>query len=340
MLINCPRCGFSQPQDKYCAQCGVDMETYRPAAPSFSQKIFGNTGFQVGILFLIAFGAAFFLYQKRHQNLQARVEYLKGVQISSTDNQPSNKAINTNLQEDVSSLDKNPAANLPPASETRSFAAASTAAAATKEAKPAATHATGPLIRVVYAEVSKNNLQNIFDESQNNGQFVSFKDYSAGIIPNVEKRITATGVRVLHKEEYPLEVGKNLQWFYGLKDRVDPEVEIGLTTFIELSEGDGNNYRGNLEIQRSWRELSPGGGPGGIQRRSFPAIFEIGGTSGFFISSVMPLKSNLENDDELTAIDIYKILKSEDFQHGDTDFVIFVELGSNSPTAPASGSTK
>jgi hypothetical protein len=312
------------------------METYKLASPSFSQKIFGSTAFQVGVLFLIAFAAAFFLYQKRHQNLQARVEYLKGVQISSTDNQPSNKAINTNLDENTASLDQNPAATLPPAPTAEKSLTAIAAAKDTKAAAPA----RGPQIRVIYAEVARNNLQNIFYESQNTGQFMSFKDYSAGIIPNVEKKISATGVRVLHKEEYPLEVGKNLQWFYGLKDRLDPEVEIGLTTFIELGDGDGNNYRGNLEIQRSWREISPGGGPGGIQRRSFPAIFEIGGSSGFFISGVMPTKSNLENDDELTTIDVYKILKSEDFQHGDTDFVIFVELGNNAPTAPASGSTK
>ena len=26
MMIECPKCGFAQPRDRYCASCGVDME--------------------------------------------------------------------------------------------------------------------------------------------------------------------------------------------------------------------------------------------------------------------------------------------------------------------------
>ncbi len=315
MLINCPRCEFSQPIDKYCAQCGVDMETFKPAEPSFFQKTFGSTAFQVTLLFLIAFGAAFFLYQKKSQNIQARVNYLKGsFQVNSTENQPSNKAIDIESTEQVESEEAAAATGSARSLIVPSATPIAASAASTK----------GSVLRITYAEVSKALLQTIFEDSQGTGQFMSFKDYSAGIIPNLEKKFLSNpSVKILHRDESPLTIGKNMQWFYGLKDRLYPDLEIGMTTFIELGDVDGANYRGNLEIQRSWRE---GPGPTGIQRRSFPAIFEIGATSGFFISSVMPHRSNLENDDELVNIDVYKILKSEEFQRFDSDFVIFVEL--------------
>lgn len=324
MLINCPRCGFSQPIDKYCAQCGVDMETYKPLEPSFFRKTFGSTAFQVTLLFLIAFGAAFFLYQKKSQNIQARVNYLKGTfQINSTENQPSAKATLAAAEDELADQEV-------ASTEARSFVApagaatTSTAVAGNKEVSASAAKSQSAVLRITYAEISKALLQNVFEDSQGTGQFMSFKDYSAGIIPNLDKKfLNNPAVKILHRDDSPITIGKNMQWFYGLKDRLYPDLEIGMTTFIELGEVDGANYRGNLEIQRSWRE---GPGPTGIQRRSFPAIFEIGGSSGFFISSVMPHRSNLENDDELANIDVYKILKSEEFQRFDSDFVIFIEI--------------
>lgn len=322
MLMNCPRCSFTQPQDKYCAQCGVDMETYKPIEPSFLKKSLGSTTFQVSILFLIALSAAFFLYQKKGQNIQARVSYLKGsFQINSTQNHPSDKALDP---EEVHDEDEEAAV----ATRASSFLGAAAPASEQVSAQPtiggAKANPQKNILRIIYAEVSKTLLQAIYYDSQSTGQFMNFKDYSAGIIPNLDKKFLSNpAVKILHQDESPLTIGKNMQWFYGLKDRLYPDLEIGMTTFIELGEADGPNYRGNLEIQRSWRERP---GPAGIQRRSFPAIFEIGGTSGFFISGVMPHRTNLENDDELVNIDVYKILRSDEFQRLDSDFVIFVEL--------------
>ncbi len=103
-------------------------------------------------------------------------------------------------------------------------------------------------------------------------------------MPNISEAMKASQIKILRKEERALDGVKSLQWSYGLKDRRDPTVEIGLTTFFELNEMDANNLRGNLEIQRTWREPS-GANPLEVQRKSFPAIFEIGGDTGFYVGS-------------------------------------------------------
>lgn len=263
--------------------------------------------------------------------MQARVNYLKGsFQVKSTENQPSTMASAVAPSDSEGEADDQEAASLATtslgsnATLRGASATANTSATATNSKNTGTARTQDQVLRITYAEVPKTLLQTIFEDSQGTGQFMSFKDYSAGIIPNLEKKFLSNPtIKVLRRDVAVPTVGKNMQWFYGLKDRLYPDLEIGMTTFIELGEADGANYRGNLEIQRSWRETS---GPGGVQRRSFPAIFEIGGTSGFFVSGVLPHRSNLENDDELANIDVYKILRSEEFQRLDSDFVIFVEI--------------
>lgn len=59
MLINCPRCGFSQPKDQYCASCGVNIETYVPRKTSVWNKVFSGTLSQVSLVIIIALGVSY-----------------------------------------------------------------------------------------------------------------------------------------------------------------------------------------------------------------------------------------------------------------------------------------
>jgi hypothetical protein len=70
MLINCPRCGFSQPQDQYCASCGVNIETYVPRKESPWKKIFSNTLSQVAIVIAVALGASYYTLRAQDSSSQ------------------------------------------------------------------------------------------------------------------------------------------------------------------------------------------------------------------------------------------------------------------------------
>lgn len=332
MLIKCPRCGFQQPKDKYCAQCGVDMETFKPAQAPLWKRTLGNPLLQLGAVFIVAGIAGFFIYQRGQDNLHNRVTYLKSpVQF--------NRAADIPVAAQVPETSAEPVDEVPTVTPAPASAMAVTEAASKAQATPTSTAATdktkdsakavakidGPHLVVYYAEVPRRILGSLMDASRATGQFMSFTDYTAGILPNANKHINNPGIKILHREERPVAQGKTMQWFYGVKDRANPSNEIGMTTFFELADVDSNNLRGNLEIQRTWRDPSPNGGFE-LQRKSFPAIFEIGGNTGFFLAGVMPPQSNIENDDELTAIDIYKILRSPMFRSGDSEFVIFIEF--------------
>ncbi len=53
MMINCPKCNLLQPKDQYCAQCGINMETWKPPERPLWKKITGNWMFQLSVLFII-----------------------------------------------------------------------------------------------------------------------------------------------------------------------------------------------------------------------------------------------------------------------------------------------
>ncbi len=60
MMMNCPKCGFEQPKDQFCAQCGINVDSYRPSVSIGS----GLKSVAKPTLFvLILVGAFFFLFR-------------------------------------------------------------------------------------------------------------------------------------------------------------------------------------------------------------------------------------------------------------------------------------
>lgn len=59
MMQECPRCGFLQPQDRYCAYCGLDIETFLTKPQPWYRRLLSNTAIQVsalGVTILSTFG--------------------------------------------------------------------------------------------------------------------------------------------------------------------------------------------------------------------------------------------------------------------------------------------
>jgi len=51
--INCPKCGFYQPKDQYCASCGIDMKKHKAPQASLWKRLVGNWLFQLGALLIV-----------------------------------------------------------------------------------------------------------------------------------------------------------------------------------------------------------------------------------------------------------------------------------------------
>ena len=52
-MINCPKCGFFQPEDQFCASCGINMQKWTAPKVPLWKKLGGNWMVQLSVLFVI-----------------------------------------------------------------------------------------------------------------------------------------------------------------------------------------------------------------------------------------------------------------------------------------------
>ena len=77
MMMKCPKCGFSQPKDQYCANCGVDVGIYRPPTRPFYIFFLQTPFFSLLLLSLIGLGGIFLLQHRENQDIQRQIQYLQ-----------------------------------------------------------------------------------------------------------------------------------------------------------------------------------------------------------------------------------------------------------------------
>lgn len=322
MLVNCPRCGFEQPKDKYCAQCGVDTESFKPPRKSALKSSLTNPALYVGIAILIAIVFFKTAYKPATSTLTQRVQFLKGnVQIA---NRTAEKTVDaSSAARDIASTATAPAAVAPPPPEPP--APTVNAAGTAPAPAPKAAASDEPVVIVTYAEVPNHAMEKIRDESESTGQFNTFGDYSAGVLPDVEKRLHAEPMKIQVLETTQKPIGMNEHWFHGIHDAEFDE-DLGLTTFVELSGFENDIAHGRVEIVRSWRDAADAGVPGALQKMPYPAAFDLNPGAGLFIAGILPRKLRVAHFAELTGKKPFQILNSVSFQNKESEFVIFIEF--------------
>lgn len=69
MMKDCPKCGFNQPEDRYCAQCGVDMEQFQPKPKPIWIRLSNRPAFHVSMAALIAIALFSFIYVTQRKDI-------------------------------------------------------------------------------------------------------------------------------------------------------------------------------------------------------------------------------------------------------------------------------
>lgn len=60
-MMDCPRCGFTQPKDRYCANCGLDTESYQPQPEPVTSKLMKSPVFYVAAVVVLIFALGVFI---------------------------------------------------------------------------------------------------------------------------------------------------------------------------------------------------------------------------------------------------------------------------------------
>ncbi len=349
MLINCPKCGFSQPKDRYCASCGVDMKNFKPIEPAVWKKVLANPFFHVSLIFVLVAVAVVFVRKQQQEDLKARVEYLKGGPViveksneasspyneneaNSTDGSVSEANAASNVQLSASA-DAQSALAGQPTSETPlpQPAKSNSAAFAANSANPASTPESGKSkilhMTVQYAELDRTTLAAWMEEMRASGQLRQFDSVNTGPIAKISDKIkNAKGFKLLQKIERNLDLNNpNYEWFVGTHKGTDPDNEMGLFTSV-TTQGDGKDglTRGEVEIQRAFRD--PKDPTKTMERVSFGGPFELTAGSAFLAVGLIPRKFVTDLDDDLNSDRFLSIFKSTAFRNRESEFTLLIEF--------------
>lgn len=330
MLINCPRCGFSQPNDQYCAQCGVDMQAFKPKQEPALKKFFQSTGTHVFILLAAAVFVGQYVIRSdepqrwvqkmtRFQSVSAvkskpADESEQGPQVSSSQTR-ANSALENSSDEQLSGI-QNKELSVNAATEEPIQASANSQPVSMKMATTSNGEVVGdissPTFRITYAEVPTEVINRWVLDSSNAGLYQTLQDYSAGILADFRKKMDAS-VRVLKVSEKKLNLGQSDTNFSGTLSEEGGQM-IGLAASIEYKSNENGIIHGTLMINRSQRQT----------RENFPAEFDLPKGSVFFMQGVLRIQS-FGNERASLNMPPFQILKSPDFMTHKTEFVIIVE---------------
>ncbi len=326
MLMNCPRCGFSQPKDQYCAQCGVDMEAFKPKAEPLLKIIFRSTTTHVLLLLVAAiFAGQYIIRSENPQRWVQKMTRFQGVNKSKAKFQD-NKIIDT-----IDSASEADSSNLSDEEQLQSLKSKEISVNANKEqpiqvaetAQRAAqlsnsrltnlnSDISAPTFRILYAEVPIEKLASWISESSGAGLYQILSGYSAGILGDFRKKLDAD-VKILKVAEKKLALGQSDSIFSGNLNE-DGSQLMGISASIEFRSNEGGSIHGNVVVGRTQRQI----------RENFPAEFDLPKSSVFYMVGVLKNQS-FGNERLSLTMPPFQIFKSNEFMTRKTEFVIIVE---------------
>lgn len=311
MLVRCPKCGFSQPEDQYCAQCGIDMVAYQPPKQSTFLQLLRDPLFHLSFVIFISILGAILLIRKNKAPEVASMAVERRLTVplaspntptapSSTAPAPSSEAPKTATTEMASQSHlRDLKLEATETTTTANRIPLPGATVALTKSKEAPTTGTTWKVKVVYAEVNWRVLDSFVEESAKAGQYNSFADFSAGLLPQFQRKIAGLtrGFKTLRTDTDSIEVGKTLNWSFnyskpnsrepaaGAPATATPSNDLAYSTQVNLEDVENQIFKGNIEIIKSVKETQD---PNltNIQKINYPAAFEISSDMAFFMAGL------------------------------------------------------
>ncbi len=309
-MIKCPKCDFEQPEDIYCAQCGVNMKNFVPPKKSLIISLFTNQALVVGILFLGII--IFVLYD------YALSKKPKAATVATFTKQTSERIEGPESETPSSYKPQIEPQQTQPTEAPVTESQPTPAARSVREAPAAATVATKSALQVSFYQISRSLLAEIQKET-NASPFNG--DGFGGVVS--KKRLAALrknpDLKSISTNRYKLD-GLPISIFKGQKSGESAK-SIGLYFQINPLKNDTTSTQ--IEV-KSWGSLK-------MQENDenlFTSEMTLNSHYAAMIAGFLP-KDKVFGDEEKSIFEsdrALKIYNMEDFWNGEVDLIMFVEL--------------
>lgn len=354
MLVKCPKCGFDQPKDTYCANCGIEMDSFKPVKAPLWKRAIKSPLFSLLIFIALGYGSIIYLKNpSQFQTLNSTTNYNRDLAVkkqapvlppSSALTTPSPTPSPTNevaLTETAAAVPTaSAAAPANPGSLSNQTETTSTTKSMSNESVSAEVAADiadkplnieaikGPLVlEIRFIEAPMELVQRFHNEaSDNSGGDSGEMNYA--IVKNASKWLTHRSLIELdHFTKKVPGVKKKLQWFSGTQEP-STGAPFGLNFQVSIQERNGGHIAGDLFISRNVVEQSPEGPIS--QRKEFMTHFETDVGSLIGLSGIMPHVIIKTEDKDWLQDSLLKIFLSPAFQQNETELLILLQFKGDS----------
>ncbi len=314
MLMECPRCGFSQPQDQYCAKCGIDVVSFKQKTSQPPRKSSGLLLY--AIIFLVIVGMIV-IFMRRHvkEEIETRVQFIKGGLTLAS---PSLKQPNPGPTNPISKPEVRSVESLSPEAPARPLSSPK-AVLPQNESKVSETIQ----VNLIFAEVDRTLMEVFRNESRATGQFVEFGDFRTGIVPSFAKMANDRGVRLLQRVSEKL-ARDHVSATHSIGTTKPDGTFIGITYSITLTQIETNNLRGEFEIMHTFYESSDFGMP--PVQRSYPSTTFDLNTGQSWMVTLSPPSIPQDEIEAHSSEGIMRLFHSPQYRSRQTEFAVFLDF--------------
>lgn len=349
MIVECPKCGFSQPKDAYCAKCGVNMSSFQSAPLPLVTRLFANPVLHITVIsFLVVAGTLYIIRHQKKQEIARRMEYLRGGPVY-TDATGSSGPTTTTASDTEAQSNNTTSSQVPPPPPPPQAAANTTTGSGQQPVQPsgqpptAASFINGQRgmatvasaagegnersksnpakelkLKVHYLLVSKSNLNRFLIEAQNNPGFIDFGEARMGTLRSATALLNASDSLEIVEKTVEVE-GPEVIWNVG---GPVSEYQPGITSKINVVSKDSLALRGEFEMLKAFYDGRDRSGNPALKAFG-PVQFEMAPKAALLLSMVLPA---VEQSSTPTANGFLRIFRMTDFLQGQSEFVILVEF--------------
>ncbi len=322
MMVNCPKCGFSQPKDRFCASCGVDMDRYQPKQDPFFKRILKSWIFQLVVLVIVVGLSALYIRSQRSD---------QAFTVKSARPAQSN-TLNTATDENVDESNEEIAVEETSVEESTDNQIVDNNINNEATPVPVATaeaFARQVTVRVSYGEISADSLANLRNIARD--EFAGTDSIIATIFDLKNVGSDVLGQNFLRKGNFSspvLKAQENFVRFEGLQaDQQEFNEGLRFTFTPQLIRESAVVVR--IDINRGFKLSLEDD-----SETTFESIANWNATipmdGAIFVAGVIPNEDYPENVvAEYSRSPIFDILSSSDFKSGASDFFILIEVSNN-----------
>jgi hypothetical protein len=312
MMHDCPKCGFHQPKDRYCAKCGVDIERFSAKPKPIMARIFENTRMQISLVVLVVITLIGFIYFSQRQMIESSIA--KAI-----------SGLDSNLGEEYTEVDSNSNQEPLQPKSLQNIKALNTGSRFKKLTPDQDTDATSPnalptKISFEFAEVPRAFLQELVTE----GQVLNETQNTRSVFFTHEGSVR--GLKRKDIEPYFLPGGTSSNISPDSPTRLEflrfakgYSSEIGLLMDVEVASVTEDVLE--IDVQAI---LSLPSDESSVSSTEFQGKYKIGTNGVLAIAGLVPQQSIRGEAESALANTPIVIMSSPDFVAHSTEFIVFI----------------